>query len=77
MHQEGNVRQQDALKKESRDQVMLPGRNLSPQVQEELARSQLSEDNHAMPDFLGPAQEMALIGIPMDTESIGTIDQVL
>ena len=38
---EGDVRQQDALKKEHREQVMLPPRNLSPHLQEELAKTRM------------------------------------
>ena len=36
---EEDVRQQEALKKEHRDQVMLPSETLSVQVQDELAKS--------------------------------------
>jgi len=38
---EGDIRQQDALKKEHREQVMLPPRNLSPHLQEELAKTRM------------------------------------
>ena len=56
---------------------MLLARNLSPEVLEELVRSQLPESNNAMADFLGPAQEMAFIELPIEPGPIGTIDQVL
>ena len=39
---EDDVRQQEALKKEHRDQVMLPAETLSPRVQEELAKAALA-----------------------------------
>jgi len=59
---EDDVRQQDALKKEHRDQVMLPAENLSPRIQEELAKADL---------VVAPVEP------PQETESLLLTDRIL
>ena len=79
---EEDVRQQDIVKKESREQVVLPAKNLSPQVQEELARSgpQLTVLDFPSPtvlDFPSPAREMDHVKeAPARPESILITDRI-
>ena len=62
IQQEDNVHQQDTLTKEYRNQVILPAKNLSPCIQEELAKADLV---------------ITLIKPPQETESLLLTDRIL